>query len=60
MNRLSDKRLSELLETVSRVGSRPIPPNTPCFWDVKDQVSCTYDDLRALILEVQERRTDDS
>jgi hypothetical protein len=56
---LSDERLSELLATVSVVGSQCIPPNTPCFWDRKDRVSCTYDDLRAVIGELQKRRAAD-
>jgi hypothetical protein len=55
-DRLSDERLAALLETCTRVGRNRIPPNTPCFWDTKDQVSCTYDDLRALIIELQEYR----
>jgi len=60
MTRLSDARLSELLATVTRVGRNRIPPNTPCFWDTKDRVSCTYDDLRDIITELQERRKADS
>ena len=58
-DKLSDGRLAELLATVTTVGRRPIPPNTPCFWDTKDRVSCTYDDLRALVVELQERRARD-
>jgi hypothetical protein len=54
--RLSDERLAALLETVSKVGTRPIPPNTPCFWGPDDGVACTYDELRALIVELQARR----
>ncbi len=54
--RLSDERLAALLETVSKVGAQPIPPNTPCFWGPNDKVACTYDDLRSLIVELQARR----
>jgi hypothetical protein len=57
---LSDERLSELLATVTSVGRRRIPPNTPCFWDQNDRVSCTYDDLRAVIGELQKRRAADN
>jgi len=58
MSRLSDERLTALLATVTRVGPQLIPPNTPCFWDNRDRVACTYDDLRPLIVELQERRAD--
>lgn len=59
MTRLSDERLANLLNTVTRVGRQPIPPNTPCFWDTKDRVACTYDDLAAIVVELQERRSRD-
>jgi len=56
MTAMSDERLGALLATVTRVGSRLIPPNTPCFWHPNGAVACTYDDLRAVIAELQERR----
>lgn len=59
MNRLTDQRLAELLATVTAIGKQRIPTNTPCFWDTRDQVSCTYDDLRAVVAELQERRKTD-
>ena len=55
--RLSDERLVDLLATVTKVGPQLIPPNTPCFWDTRDRVACTYDDLRDIIVELQSART---
>ena len=56
MKRLSDEDLAHLLVTVTRVGNRPIPFGTPCFWDTRDRVSCTYSELQSVIEELQERR----
>ena len=59
-DRLTDERLTALLATVTAVGRHKIPDNTPCFWGVNDEVVCTYDELRAVIAEVRERRARDS
>lgn len=58
--RLSNERLTELMATVTTVGRQRIPTGTPCFWDTKDRVACTYDDLRTVISELQERRASES
>jgi len=60
VERLSDERLEQILATVTTVGRLPIPPNTPCFWDDEDRVACTYDDIRSVIVELQERREVDA